>query len=105
MEIAHGSRWRRHQGICRATLHRHERQAPPSDPGRPGPRHRRTASGPWHRDLHLFGSAVNGGLRPYSDIDLLVIVDKPPGQAERQALVAALLAPSAPRAIAHLACA
>ena len=41
--------------------------------------------------VYLYGSAVAGGLRPNSDIDLLVILDRPMTQAVRQGLVADLL--------------
>ncbi len=46
--------------------------------------------------IHLFGSAVVGGLKPSSDIDLLVTVSAPPGEATRQALLLDLLTVSAP---------
>ncbi|WP_313388336.1 aminoglycoside adenylyltransferase family protein [Achromobacter aegrifaciens] len=46
--------------------------------------------------IHLFGSAVDGGLQPHSDIDLLVTVTQPPDEAVLRALAAALLAISAP---------
>jgi predicted nucleotidyltransferase len=45
---------------------------------------------------HLFGSAVVGGLKPSSDIDLLVTVGAPPAEATRQALLLDLLTVSAP---------
>jgi streptomycin 3"-adenylyltransferase len=45
--------------------------------------------------LHLFGSAVDGGLRPGSDIDLLVCVTAPLALATRQALMTDLLSVSA----------
>ncbi|MBB5393431.1 MULTISPECIES: aminoglycoside adenylyltransferase family protein [unclassified Herbaspirillum] len=45
--------------------------------------------------IHLFGSAVDGGLRPYSDIDLLVTVAEPPGEEVRRALMTELLTASA----------
>lgn len=45
--------------------------------------------------IHLFGSAVDGGLRPHSDIDLLVTVDAPPDASARQALMRELLDVSA----------
>ena len=41
--------------------------------------------------LYLYGSAVDGGLHPYSDIDLLAITDSVPSAAVRQALMTALL--------------
>jgi streptomycin 3"-adenylyltransferase len=46
--------------------------------------------------IHLFGSAVDGGLRPFSDLDLLVTVDRPPAEDTRRALMTQLLAASAP---------
>lgn len=46
--------------------------------------------------IHLFGSAVDGGLQPYSDIDLLVTVAEPPSQATLRALATDLLTVSAP---------
>lgn len=46
--------------------------------------------------VHLFGSAVDGGLKPYSDIDLLVTVSEPPAEATRRALLMELLTVSAP---------
>ncbi|KPV00086.1 adenylyltransferase [Variovorax paradoxus] len=46
--------------------------------------------------LHLFGSAVDGGLQPESDIDLLVCVAAPLTAATRQALMTDLLSVSAP---------
>lgn len=46
--------------------------------------------------IHLFGSAVDGGLQPFSDIDLLVTVDVPPSPATRRALMTELLTVSAP---------
>ncbi|VDH08056.1 aminoglycoside adenylyltransferase family protein [Bordetella trematum] len=46
--------------------------------------------------LYLYGSAVDGGLHPYSDIDLLAITDSVPSAAVRQALMTALLSVSAP---------
>jgi streptomycin 3"-adenylyltransferase len=46
--------------------------------------------------IHLFGSAVDGGLKPYSDIDLLVTVSARPAEPIRQALLLDLLAVSAP---------
>ncbi|HBP5660107.1 TPA: aminoglycoside adenylyltransferase family protein [Pseudomonas aeruginosa] len=45
--------------------------------------------------IHLFGSAVDGGLRPYSDIDLLVTVAESPGKDDRRALMTELLTASA----------
>lgn len=46
--------------------------------------------------IHLFGSAVSGGLKPFSDLDLLVTVGERPSEAGRKALMRALLAVSAP---------
>lgn len=47
------------------------------------------------QSLHLFGSAVAGGLKPRSDIDLLVSVDAPLAEPLRRALMTDLLAVSA----------
>ncbi|MBE4975897.1 DUF4111 domain-containing protein [Serratia ureilytica] len=46
--------------------------------------------------IHLYGSAVDGGLKPNSDIDLLVAVSKPLMSTTRAALMKALLTVSAP---------
>lgn len=46
--------------------------------------------------IHLYGSAVDGGLQPRSDIDLMVTVAEPLAEAVRQALMRELLAHSAP---------
>ena len=46
--------------------------------------------------IHLYGSAVAGGLRPHSDLDLLVTVSRPLSDATRQGLMRALLDVSAP---------
>lgn len=46
--------------------------------------------------IHLFGSALQGGLKPSSDIDLLVTVTDAPGEQIRQALMRDLLSASAP---------
>lgn len=46
--------------------------------------------------IHLFGSAVDGGLKPHSDLDLLVTVREPPTDATRHALMKELLTASAP---------
>lgn len=46
--------------------------------------------------LYLHGSAVAGGLRPHSDLDLLAVVDRPPDTPARLRLVDALLRISAP---------
>jgi len=45
--------------------------------------------------IHLFGSAVDGGLKPLSDIDLLVTVNAPVDQSTSGALMSALLSVSA----------
>lgn len=36
--------------------------------------------------MHLFGSALDGGLKPRSDIDLLMTVAASPGEAVRRSL-------------------
>ncbi|UTM02642.1 nucleotidyltransferase domain-containing protein [Alcaligenes sp. NLF5-7] len=46
--------------------------------------------------LYLHGSAVAGGLRPQSDLDILAVVDAPLSDEQRQDLIAALLSVSAP---------
>ncbi|UXU90624.1 AadA family aminoglycoside 3''-O-nucleotidyltransferase [Burkholderia sp. S-53] len=46
--------------------------------------------------IHLFGSSLDGGLKPRSDIDLLVTVAARPGETTRRALMLDLLAASAP---------
>ncbi|WP_321783104.1 AadA family aminoglycoside 3''-O-nucleotidyltransferase [Burkholderia pyrrocinia] len=46
--------------------------------------------------IHLFGSALDGGLKPRSDIDLLVTVAARPDETARRALMFDLLAASAP---------
>ncbi len=46
--------------------------------------------------IHLYGSALGGGLRPLSDIDLLVTLDAPPDEPMRWALLLDLLPVSAP---------
>jgi streptomycin 3"-adenylyltransferase len=46
--------------------------------------------------VHLYGSAMDGGLKPLSDIDLLVTVNARLDDAARQALMTDLLAVSAP---------
>lgn len=46
--------------------------------------------------LHLYGSAMDGGLKPYSDIDLLVTVAARPDEAVRQTLLLDLLEVSSP---------
>lgn len=45
--------------------------------------------------IHLFGSAVDGGLKPRSDIDLLVTVGNAPDEEVRRALMLDLLSVSA----------
>lgn len=45
--------------------------------------------------VHLFGSAVHGGLKPLSDIDLLVTVSTPLDATTRAALMSKLLSVSA----------
>lgn len=45
---------------------------------------------------YLYGSALDGGLKPYSDIDLLVAIAERPNEATRQALMLDLLKVSAP---------
>jgi aminoglycoside 9-adenylyltransferase len=46
--------------------------------------------------VYLFGSAVVGGLRPKSDVDVLVIVDRPLPEATRTKLVEGLMRISGP---------
>ena len=46
--------------------------------------------------IHLYGSALDGGLKPYSDIDLLVTVSERPDEMIRQVLLVDLLSVSAP---------
>lgn len=45
--------------------------------------------------IHLFGSAVDGGLKPFSDIDLLITVNAPLDDSTRAALMTDLLSVSA----------
>lgn len=45
--------------------------------------------------IHLFGSAVDEGLKPFSDIDLLVAVADPLDESTRAALMTDLLSVSA----------
>ncbi len=45
--------------------------------------------------IHLFGSAVDGGLKPRSDIDLLITVSSAPDEAAKRALMMELLSVSA----------
>lgn len=52
--------------------------------------------GPRLLAIHLYGSALQGGLRPHSDIDLLVTVDARLDDSTRRALVLDLLDISAP---------
>ena len=47
---------------------------------------------------YLHGSAVLGGLRPSSDLDVLAVVDRPTTEAERRAIVERLLEISGRRA-------
>jgi len=47
------------------------------------------------RAIHLFGSAVDGGLKPGSDIDLMVSITDPLAEPVRRALMTDLLAHSA----------
>lgn len=46
--------------------------------------------------IHLFGSALDGGLKPHSDIDLLVTVSTAPDESVRRELMLDLLTVSAP---------
>lgn len=46
--------------------------------------------------IHLFGSALHGGLKPSSDIDLLVVVEEQLHDDIRDSLLTGLLAASAP---------
>lgn len=43
------------------------------------------------RAAYLHGSAVKGGLRPQSDLDLLVVIDQPMTDATRKGLLSSLL--------------
>ncbi len=56
--------------------------------------------------VYLHGSAVSGGLRPQSDVDLLAIVDCPVADEQRRDLLAALLRISGrhPRAVGTPRC-
>lgn len=63
------------------------------------------------RAIHLYGSAVAGGLKPNSDIDLLVTICQPLTEAQRATLMQELLALSSPpgasaekRALRSLSC-
>lgn len=51
--------------------------------------------GPALLAFHLHGSAVAGGLRPQSDVDLLAVIDRPMSDAMRRDLLAGLLRISA----------
>ncbi|MEC4723155.1 AadA family aminoglycoside 3''-O-nucleotidyltransferase [Noviherbaspirillum sp. CPCC 100848] len=46
--------------------------------------------------IYLFGSAIHGGLKPFSDIDLLVTINAPLDDTTRAALMSELLSVSAP---------
>jgi streptomycin 3"-adenylyltransferase len=46
--------------------------------------------------IHLYGSAADGGLKPASDLDLLVTVSTPLSEPVRQSLMSDLLSVSAP---------
>jgi predicted nucleotidyltransferase len=46
--------------------------------------------------IHLYGSALDGGLKPHSDIDLLVTVSARPDESIREVLLLDLLTVSAP---------
>ncbi|WP_432016114.1 aminoglycoside adenylyltransferase family protein [Streptomyces hydrogenans] len=59
---------------------------------------RETLGDPAVRAACPHGSAVLGGLRPTSDVDVLVVLDRPTTEAERRALTDALLAVSGARA-------
>ncbi len=48
------------------------------------------------RAVHLYGSALDGGLKPYSDIDFLITVDARPDETIRQVLLLDFLKVSAP---------
>ncbi|MGG1659213.1 aminoglycoside adenylyltransferase family protein [Brevibacillus sp. NRS-1366] len=41
--------------------------------------------------IYLFGSIVDGGLKEYSDIDILVVIDKSLTESEKKALIKALM--------------
>ena len=58
----------------------------------------RSVLGPSVAGAYLHGSAVTGGLRPHSDLDLLVVVARSTTAGERRALVERLLAVSGRRA-------
>jgi predicted nucleotidyltransferase len=44
--------------------------------------------------VYLYGSAVLGGLRRFSDLDLMVVIDRPTTRKEKRALIDGLLAHS-----------
>ena len=46
--------------------------------------------------IHLFGSALDGGLQIFSDVDLMVTVSAPLAEPVRRALMVDLLSVSAP---------
>ncbi|MDR2332220.1 MAG: DUF4111 domain-containing protein [Burkholderiaceae bacterium] len=46
--------------------------------------------------MHVFGSVVDGGLQPFSDLDMLVTVSEPPAEEQRRAVLMRLLDVSAP---------
>lgn len=48
------------------------------------------------RAIHLYGSAIDGGLKPFSDIDLLVTIDSRLDDTTRQAFMRDLLGISVP---------
>jgi len=52
--------------------------------------------------IHLFGSALHGGLKPSSDIDLLVVVEEPLRGDVRDALMTELLTASAPAGVSEV---
>ncbi|VVE14166.1 Streptomycin 3''-adenylyltransferase [Pandoraea horticolens] len=54
------------------------------------------------RTIHLFGSAVDGGLKPNSDLDLMVSVSRPIAGAMREHIARELLAHSSPPGSAGL---
>jgi len=46
--------------------------------------------------VYLFGSAVEGGLRPHSDVDILVLLDRGLSEETRRKLIGALMPVSGP---------
>jgi predicted nucleotidyltransferase len=58
----------------------------------------RAALGDNAQAIYLYGSAISGGLRPHSDLDLFVVVDRPTSDGERAELFEALTPLSAKRA-------